>query len=291
MQIAYHMGANCTDEDRLLKSILKNNAQLSERGIKAPGPGRYRALIRETIQQLDGATPDPDARQVLLDAIVDAEDAKRLVMSNANFICVPNRIFDHGVFYEQIAFKLRGLISLFPDDEIELFLGLRDPATFLPATFAEAKSDTLADFLQDTPLGDIRWSDVIRRIRDTAPSAKLTVWCNEDTPLIWGEVMRRICGLAADDPVDGALDLLATIMTPDGMSRLTAYLQKHPPKSPAQERKIVMAFLDKYALPDALEEVIDLPGLDAEIVDALSAAYDADVNLIADMTDVTFIAP
>ncbi len=291
MQIAFHIGANCTDEDRLLKSILKNGDLLADHHIKAPGPGKYRALIRETIQQLDGAAPEPDARQVLLDAIDDADDTQRLVMSNANFICIPNRIFDHGLFYEQTAFKMRGLMSLFPGDEIEIFCGLRDPATFLPAAFQDSKADVFGDFLQGTPLGDIRWSDVIRRIRDTAPEAKLTVWCNEDTPLIWGDLVRRIAGLPADTPIDGGHDLLATIMSPDGMNRFTTYIRKHPPKTAEQERKIIMAFLDKFALEDEIEEVIDLPDLNGPIVQALSDAYDDDVAMIAAMPDVTFISP
>ncbi len=291
MQIAYHIGANHTDEDRLLKSILKNGHVMAEHGIKAPGPGKYRALIRETIQALNGANPEPDARQVLLDAIVDGADAQRLVMSNENFICIANRIFDHGIFYEQVAFKIRGLCALFPQDEIEIFLGLRDPATFLPATFKGAKAATFDAFLQGTPLGDIRWSDVVHRITKAAPEAKLTVWCNEDTPLIWGDLVRRIAGLPSDTTIDGAYDLLATIMSSDGMNRFSTYIHKHPPKTAEQERKIVMAFLDKFALEDEIEEVIDIPDLNGPIVQALSNAYDEDVATIAAMPDVTFVTP
>ena len=122
MHIALHIGANCTDEDRLLKSILKNADVLSGQNVKAPGPGKYRRLIRETIQTLNGAAPDPDARQVLLDAILDDDHPDRLVMSNENFICIANRIFDKARFYDQAAFKIKGLVDLFPDDEIEIFL-------------------------------------------------------------------------------------------------------------------------------------------------------------------------
>ena len=291
MQIAFHIGANCTDDDRLLKSILKNGDVLANHNAKAPGPSNYRRLIRETIQTLDGAPPEPDARQILLDAITDAEDTQRLILSNADFICIPNRIFDHGVFYEQTAYKLRGLIDLFPDDDLELFLGLRDPATFLPAAFSASKEDVFEDFLHGTLLGDIRWSDVIHRIRETAPQAKLTVWCNEDTPFMWGDLLRRICGLAPDVQITGGFDLLATIMSPDGMNRFLTYLRNHPPKTEDQKRKIITAFLDKYALEDEIEDIIDLPELDAATVEALSTAYDADVALIAAMPDVTFVEP
>ena len=73
---------------------------------------------------------------------------QRLVISNANFICVPNRIFDSGILYEQAEAKLHALHQLFPDDEIELFLALRNPATFLPVAFAQSKTDTPEAYLQ-----------------------------------------------------------------------------------------------------------------------------------------------
>ena len=69
MQIAFHIGANCTDEDRILKSLLKNVGSLSDVGIKVPGPGKYRRIIRETIQNLNGMPPAANTRGILLDAI------------------------------------------------------------------------------------------------------------------------------------------------------------------------------------------------------------------------------
>jgi hypothetical protein len=68
MQIALHIGANCTDEDRLLKSTLRNASTLLQQGVAVPGPGKFRALLRKTIQSLDCATPVPDSREILLGA-------------------------------------------------------------------------------------------------------------------------------------------------------------------------------------------------------------------------------
>ena len=81
MQIVYHIGANCTDQDRLFKSVLKNAETFSEQGVKVPGPGKYRRLIRETIQALDGQEPASDTREILVDAILDDEQCNRVVMS------------------------------------------------------------------------------------------------------------------------------------------------------------------------------------------------------------------
>lgn len=291
MQIAFHIGANCTDNDRLLKSLLKNVDGFAEQRIKVPGPGKYRRLIRETIQNLDGMPPAPETRGILLDAILDGDAPDRLVLSNANFICIANRIFDGGVFYEQTAFKVRGFLDLFAPDEVSFFLGIRNPATFLPAALRDSKAQTLETFLRGVPPTEIRWSDVVRRLQDAAPGRAITVWCNEDTPLIWADLIRRHAGLAPDARITGGYDLLAAIMSGEGMNRFLNYLRSHPPRTETQKRRIIGAFLDKYALEDAIEEEVDVPGMTAALVDDLSAAYEADVAQIAQMPGVTFVAP
>ena len=291
MEIALHIGANCTDDDRLLKSILKNGDILSEHGVSAPGPSKYRRLIRETIQNLDGAAPGAQTRQILLDAILDNDQPRRLVMSNTNFICIPNRIFDNGAFYDQAEFKLRGMLQLFPQDEIDIYLALRDPATFLPDTFKQSKAETFGAFMQGRDPHDVLWSGLVTRIRQIAPQSTLTVWCNEDTPLIWAELIRDIAGLEREVKITGGFDLLASIMSKEGMTRFLSYMKAHPPKTNAQTRRVIAAFLDKYAIDEQVEETVDLPGLTDADIQNISAAYEEDVARIAQLPDVTFIAP
>lgn len=291
MEIALHIGANCTDEDRLLKSILKNGDVLAQHGISAPGPSKYRRLIRETIQNLNGQPPAANTRQMLLDAILGDETPQRLVLSNTNFICIPNRIFDDGILYGQAEFKLRGMAQLFPQDEIDIYLALRDPATFLPDAYRRSKADSFAAFMQGRDPHNVMWSDLVRRIRAVMPQATLTVWCNEDTPMIWAELVRDIAGLDRDVKITGGFDLLASIMSKEGMNRFLNYMQAHPPRNDAHKRRVIAAFLDKYALAEEVEEVVDLPGLTAEDIGDISEAYEEDVDRIAQMPDVTFIAP
>ncbi len=291
MQIAFHIGANCTDEDRLLRSLLRNVQTLGEDGVRVPGPGKYRRLIRETIQGLDGAKPPEDSRDVLIDAIVDDDKTERLVLSNSNFICIPNRIFEKGTFYLLTEFKLKGLLALFPQDEIELFMAVRNPATFIPETFAKSKFDDLPTFMRGMHPTEVRWSDVVSRIRQIAPQCKLTMWCNEDTPLIWGKIMRAMTGVKPSVPLVGTYDLLSTIMAPEGMQRMQAYMKNSPPPTQQHELKIIMAFLDKYAIEDLLEEELDLPDFTQDLVEELTEAYDQDIDLIASHPGVTFIEP
>ncbi len=291
MKIALHIGANCTDDDKLLKSLLKNADTFVKEGIKVPGPSKYRRIMRETIQNLDGAKPEEATRHYIQDVIIDGEEPQRLIMSNSNFICIPNRIFDGGTFYPQTEDKLRGVAALFPDAEFEIFIGLKNPATFLPAAFSKSKAATLDAFLKGFHPTHIRWSDIIRRVNHVMPNAGVTVWCNEDTPLIWAELIRAMADLPETHQITGGFDLLAKIMAPDGMKRMLDYMRSHPPKSEAHKRKIIAAFLDKYALDEEIEETVDLQGLDEQMIEDLTEIYDQDVEVISQMSGVRFIEP
>lgn len=291
MQIVYHIGANCTDQDRLLKSILKNAETFANQGVKVPGPGKYRRLIRETIQRLDGKEPAPDTREILLDAILDDEQCNRLVMCHAQFMCVHRRVFEGGIFYALAEDKLTGLANLFPDDEIEIFLSLRNPATFIPAVFGDSPVDSFQTFMKGIDPAQVRWSDLIARIRNILPQATLTVWCNEDTPLIWAQLIRELAGVDPLTKITGGFDLLSAIMSPEGMKKFVTYLKANPPQTETQKRRIIAAFLEKYALEDEVEDVVDMPGWTDETVAHLTALYDDDVYRIERMEGVNFIAP
>ncbi len=291
MQIAYHIGANCTDDDLLIRCLLKNADDIVDDGIVVPRPADYRILIRDTIHGLAGRTPPPDAREILLDAMLEGGLPHRIVLSNPDFICVPQRIFERGAFYALTEPKVRGLRRLFPDDDLELFLSLRDPATFLPAAFAAARQASFGAFMQGFDPMALRWSDLVARIKACLPRVPLTVWCNEDTPLLWGDILRQVAGLPDDYPVEGEFDLIAGIMRPDGMDRLLAYLATHPPRTTEERRRVIAGFLQRYALAEEIEEEVDLPGWTEATLAALTHGYEADMEIISRMEGVTLLTP
>ena len=71
MRIVYHLGAHFTDEERLLKCLLKNREVLSAHGIVVPGPKRYRNLLRDTAIQLKGNAASRDTQALILDKIME----------------------------------------------------------------------------------------------------------------------------------------------------------------------------------------------------------------------------
>lgn len=49
--------------------------------------------------------------------------------------------------------------------------------------------------------------------------------------------------------------------------------------------------MERYAIPEEVEDEIDLPGWTQETVNQLTALYEQDIDLIEKMDGVRFIAP
>ena len=291
MQIAIHTGAHFTDEERLIKCLMRNAEVFSQHGIAVPGPGRYRSLLKNTMSALKDAPPAPDARDVLLDAILDDAQADRMILSNTNLFGAPRAAIRRGMIYPTAGTRMANMCQLFPHDQVEMFIGIRNPASFLPELFKRSPRQTFDHFTDGVDPRDIFWSELLLRIRSEAPNVSITVWCNEDTPLIWGQLIREIAGLDPVANIIGSFDLLAEIMSDEGMKRFQDYLDTHDGISEMQIRRIVAAFLDKFALEDELEEELDLPDWDEALVDELTDIYDEDVFTIQRIPGVTVIEP
>ena len=290
MKVVFHIGAHCTDDGQLVGTLLKNRARLAEAGAVVAYPGRYRTLLRETLQALDGAPAPAELQQTLLDSIVDEDAVGRLVLSNEHFLGTTARALGAGQLYPMAEARAGALCNLFPGAVCEFHLAIRNPAAFLPAVFGRLRDIDYGSFTAGTDPLTLRWSDMVGRLRAGAPGVPLTVWCDEDTPLIWPEVLRGVAGAGPEMELVGENGRLAEVMTREGLQRLDAYLQARPPADAGMRRRITAAFLDKFARDEALEEELELPGWTHAYVEALTAAFEADLAVIAGMDGVTFLS-
>ncbi|MBB95226.1 MAG: hypothetical protein CML68_11600 [Rhodobacteraceae bacterium] len=291
MQIILHTGAHFTEDDRLIKCLLRNKEDFSRRGISVPGPGRYKKLLKDTMNAMRGTDPDDDARDVLMDAILDDEQADRMILSNAHFFGAPRSALRSGLLYPNAPEKIAQMRRLFPHDDIEIFMAMRNPATLLPAIYSESPRDELTDFLEGVDPREICWSESLTAMRVLNPAIPITVWCNEDTPLIWGPIIRAMAGLPEDTKITGGFDLLGAIISTEGMKRFRAYLKDHPEMSEAHKRRVIAIFMEKYALEDELVEELEMPGWSDELVEEMTEIYDADFEAVRMIPGVTVIAP
>ena len=288
MKIAIHLGVHCTDEGALLRCLLKNREALAAQGIVLPEPERYPILLREAGK----AVQDPPTEaEPILDLLVTEDKVERVVFSFESLMAFPRWSLGRGMFYPGGTERTLGLARLFPGCEISFYLALRSPATFLPLLFQRQKGKTYEEFMLGSDPVLLRWSDLLTRIRAETPHATVTVWCDEDTPLLWPEVLRHVAGLEEGVPLEGGDEVLRLLMTEDGMPRLEGYLATHPTGSEAQWRRVASAFLDKFARPDALNLTVDLPGWTEDLIEALTHQYEQDVARIAQLPGVRLLMP
>lgn len=291
MQVVYHLGAPCTDADKLIVSLLKNRLRLAQAGIAVPPPGRYRSVIRDTARALKGRPAGEDVQDALLDAIVDDAEVDRLIISDPRSVCINRLVVQGAQIWPMLARSALSLKNLFPEAQVEFFIGMRDPTTLIPALFKASRFSDFAEFTENMQPHAVAWSEALRRLQVAHPECKITTWCNEDTPLLWGEILRAMAGVGEDAKLDGVDDLVASIMEEEGFKRMHAWLSQNPPTSEVQRRRVLTAFLERYAVDSAVEETLNLPGWTEELMDTISEAYDADMQVIAQIPGVTLLTP
>jgi hypothetical protein len=292
MQVVFHLGAPCTDDDLLLQTLMRNRDNLRHAGVVVPPPGRYRALVRDTSRALKGRPATREVQEALLDAILEeGSGAERLILSDPRFICINRLVVQGPQIWPMVVRQTTQLRALFPDDAVQFFIGMRDPATHIPQLFRASRFTDFAEFTENMQPQAVAWSEMLRRLTQAHPDCPVTVWCNEDTPLIWGEILQEIAGVGSEVPLEGKDILVEQIMQPAGFRRMQDYLRQRPPRSETHRRRIVAAFLGRYALEDRLEEEVNAPGWSEEFMARLSRAYDEDMEAIARIPGVRLITP
>ncbi|MDD9922580.1 MAG: hypothetical protein OXQ92_09935 [Boseongicola sp.] len=290
MQILFHLGAHCTDDGLLIRSVLRNRAVLANEGIGVPGPSRYRELLGDVSTTLRGEQASEDTEQMLVDAIRDDDTAERIVLSSENFICRDKVVLSEDGLYSK-AGKSAWLRNCFPSHDVEFAIAIRNPASFIPDVLARLPENERDEVFTSFRLETASWADVIADISAANPGAPISVWCHEDTPFIWAELIRE---LTAHDPytvTEGGLDMIAQIMSETGFARLQDFLNGHSDLTESQRRRTISAFLEAHALKDEIENEVDLPGWTRDTVDVLSELYEEDLRQISKMSGVTFVQP
>jgi len=242
-------------------------------------------------------TPAPgEMQERLMDAVTDLDAPEHVVFSSDSFLCVPARAVSGGTLYPLVSERAPWIRNLFPDSPAHFCLALRNPATLLPALQSRfAEQESFDAVLARTDPEALSWADMVARLRAAVPDATITVWCNEDAPLLWPEILALLAG-APDDPdlpdtLDGAGDFLAELMRPEGTTRLGRYIEQNAPRSPGHRRRIIAAFLARFARPSAVSATYDLPGWTEERLARLTETYEADVARIGQMAGVRLLRP
>ncbi|UZD91686.1 hypothetical protein [Cognatishimia activa] len=291
MQVALHFGAPYTDENRLQLCLGKNREKLAEVGTFIPRPSSYRKNLRPVLHKFRGGLGDDALREEFITSVAGDTQPDRVVFSTDNFLGVPRMSVREDQFYPGYPNRLDSFLQLFDGADVELYFATCNPATYLQSMIKAHPGEDPQSLIEYSDPMQLRWSQFIARIRDIYPQLPMTVWCNEDSPLIWQEIIREIAGVDPTFELAGAFDFLEEIMIPEGFKRFKDYIAQRPNITVVQQKRVIAAFLEKFARDDILEEDIDFPGWTEMHVDALTELYDEDIYEIEKIPDVKFLTP
>lgn len=290
MRIVFHAGAHCTDEERLLRSLLKSRGILAAAGVAVPAPSRYRTLLRDTAVRLNGQPASAQTEALVIDQMLDADDVAHVVLSWESFLASPAWALRGGL-YPAAAERMRAFAQVFPRHEVQLALALRNPVTLVAGLVARQPEVAPEAILAGVDPMALSWSAVLARLRALVPGLGLILWCDEDAPLVWPEVLAAVTGDPPGVTFEAGDAALEAVMRPEGFQRYRVYMADKALLSPARRRRVARAFLERFADPARMRMDISLPGWTGTLVARMTDAYHADCARIAAMPGVRMIWP
>lgn len=293
MQVAFHVGVLGTDNDKVVRCLSANASVLRDAHIELSPNSLNEPILSEALNALKGGVASPQMEEVVHDALVERDDTRRLVVSRGTLQGLPRRALEGGGLLMRAPVQLRALADVVPSAEVEFFVALKNPATYAPNMLQRATRSSVA-LAESLNPAELRWAPAIRRILDKIGGRRLVVWCNEDTPLIFPDVVRRIAGLDPDTVLVEDNPVADALLTDEGRGRLAQLLGEIGPGEIAARRGATAAVLAEYHDPAALQVRIEgIEGLnwDQATLDAMTEDYDADVAEIAALPGIEFIHP
>jgi hypothetical protein len=291
MQIVFQLGVHCTDDGRLVRSLLRSRGPLIHHGVTVPPPRRYRSMLRETLNILAGAPATSEAQELLIDTLTDEDGIRRIVLFHESLICIPQRAISDEGLYPMAPRRIAAFRNLFPDHEVEFHLALCNPAILVPTLALRAGPDGYEAVTDGARVQRLSWFATISRILEANPEARLTLWCNEDTPLIWPEVLRTLAGVGSDVALEGDFDLLAALLTDEGLAALQAEVQELAPDDAGARRAAITRALEAHGRSEEIEIPIALPGWTEALIAEITERYEQDCEAAAGLPGVRFLQP
>ncbi|WP_281983292.1 hypothetical protein [Thalassorhabdomicrobium marinisediminis] len=244
MELVLHIGAHRTGSTMVERSITASIAAAPGCGVALWAPRRLRdikgfqAITRlsddkgQPVDHAAARTRDAVATRLADDVRQEQEaGARRLILSEENFIGGMRNNFRTGIFYPGVARRLTALADVLPMVPQQIALGIRNYGEVLTSAYhylpQAGQAAPQEEKLRDGILADKRgWPNVVEDVAQVWPDARILVWTQEDL----SRDLAKVCAAVAD------LDA-AAITVPEG--RINA-LKPSTPKTPlfdAQEAR------------------------------------------------------
>jgi len=194
MKIIVHLGAHKTATTHLQNVLQKAESTLKGSGIYYWSLDDFRAKITKQIDWnrshspgffkrifFPGECPNRNPFSMFADTVdkISREHGK-IIISDENLLGGAKAIYDTNQIYGKNANRIFFIRKLFRKYDVQFFLSIRNPATFLPSIYCESlswmKFRPFEEIFQKKPLHELSWLPLISVLRDGLPGQKLTIW-------------------------------------------------------------------------------------------------------------------
>ena len=171
MQVAIHFGTHGTEPERMIRTLMENRDWLLANGVEVVPPGRYKGVLDESLSSLKGGDAPPEMEEVIYDALMESDNVRRMVISQASLIGTPPRCIGPGGLFPFSGPRMRSVAGLFPSAEVEVSLAIQNPALQIPHLVSRMPDPSFERVLGKCDPRQLRWGPAMQRIVDALPKA------------------------------------------------------------------------------------------------------------------------
>lgn len=287
-RISLHLGAHKTASTHLQKSLQRSPGRLAPAGIRFLGP----KFLRDPDHKLAQVTKTngPDLGDLFgEDPLMQlSEGAGRLVLSDENLLGPVLTDLHPGVLYPRARGRIERLLGALAPAPVTLFIGIRDPGSWLVSLYSQRIKGghymRFEDFCAGFVPTDLRWAGLVQRLLGLDGHQGIVVWSFEDYAKLGDKLLAEMLG---KPPPKGVRLLDKRVNSSISAAAMETLLDMHGQGQPPRQ-DWGKSVSEKYPLSDKYPAYD--PWSDAE-KDLSQAAYQADIDQIKSMTNVTFLTP
>lgn len=291
IQYSFHIGVPFTETNRLFWSLRRDKELLEKFGVVIPRPRFYQPALRDLIYDSQRRAEAKEELRAFFSPMEEGTIASRVILFEELALGKPTWALGSRGFFPNVQRNLTQLTQMFPESTCDFTLAISNPAIFLSTAYAQQNKRSYNGFFKNLGPEQVFWSEVIEKIIRAFPESTVKVWCDEDTPFIWNNVLHAVSGLPEGQNFQGQYDAAENIMTEEGLERMKSFIEARPELNEPQKLSVLEAFLDKFAQSEVAEQSIDLPQWTHEKVERLNELYEEDLHRIEALPRVELIKP
>lgn len=167
MDLRLHIGVHRTGTQHLRKMLALNSDLMIDAGVCVPSAELAEKAFARAVRQMKANGDIGKINADLLSALTQDKEYRRIVMIDPNIADTLMRPIGKEFFYPRIGTTISRIISALEGLPARLFVGLRNPATFIPSCYStgiRSKPDvSFEKFVAEANLQGLRWSDFLHR--------------------------------------------------------------------------------------------------------------------------------